>query len=161
MRWSLRDLLLLAARLVLGGVFLALAPGKIADPSSFLKAVHEYQAVPWQWPPLLVLVVVVLPWIELLGGAFLLLGILRRGSAAVLAVSLFLFTAAILFRGMAIHAAEGTAFCAIAFDCGCGTGVVPICRKILENTGLLALALILAGAGPDRYTLPGLLRRRR
>lgn len=160
MKASLRDWLLLGARVLVGGVFLALAPGKIVDPVAFLKAIHEYQAVPEHWPFVLNLAAVVLPWLELLGGAFLILGVLRRGTAAVLAASLFLFSAAILFRGLAIHAEQGISFCAVAFDCGCGTGVVPVCRKLLENSTLLALALVLATARPDRLTLPAFLRRR-
>ena len=47
---------------------------------------------------------------------------------------------------MALQAATGTPFCAIRFDCGCGTGEVVICPKLVENTLLTLAGAILVGA---------------
>ena len=59
-----------------------------------------------------------------------------------IAVMLAVFTPAILLRALAIQAAEGTPFFEIAFDCGCGAGVVVIWQKLLTNTALFLAALI-------------------
>jgi hypothetical protein len=47
----------------------------------------------------------------------------------------------------------------VKFDCGCGTGAVFICRKLVENV-LLALVAgwLLTGAGQRFCLRPGLLK---
>jgi len=58
------------------------------------------------------------------------------------------FTLIVLKRALAIASAEGILFCAVKFNCGCGTGDVLICQKLVENTGLMLLALLpLSGLG--------------
>ncbi|HEX9794088.1 MAG TPA: MauE/DoxX family redox-associated membrane protein [Planctomycetota bacterium] len=153
------DLGLFAARLLLGGMFVWLAIGKLQDPPAFLKAVRAYEILPSSPPWLLNGVAVSLPWIELLGGTLLILGLLRRGVAVVLAASLLLFTTAIFFRAQGIHASEGTPFCSIAFDCGCGTGETLICWKLAENLLLLAVAVFLVFAPSGRLALSALAGR--
>jgi len=50
------------------------------------------------------------------------------------------FTIVVFLRALDIQAAEAKPFCAVKFDCGCGTGEVFICSKLLEN----ALQLLLS-----------------
>jgi hypothetical protein len=57
---------------------------------------------------------------------------------------LLIFTFAVTLRAIAIHQNVGTAFCAIRFDCGCGTGEVQICSKLVENIALIVLAAFVA-----------------
>jgi uncharacterized membrane protein YphA (DoxX/SURF4 family) len=99
----------------------------------------------------------VLPWFEVFCGVLLLTGIAVRGSALVLLAMLIPFTFIVLKRALAIASAEGILFCAVKFNCGCGGGDVYICQKLIENTGLMLLALLpLAGLGKKwavRYSL--------
>jgi hypothetical protein len=68
-----------------------------------------------------------------------------RGTAVLSLLMLLPFTALVLNRALAIQAAQGVAFCAVRFDCGCGAGEVFICHKLIENgVLLLASALLLA-----------------
>jgi hypothetical protein len=53
------------------------------------------------------------------------------------------FTIVVTLRAFKIQEAEKIAFCAIVFDCGCGTGEVNICRKLVENSLLMLLSLML------------------
>jgi hypothetical protein len=58
------------------------------------------------------------------------------------------FTCAVARRALGIHALQHIAFCAIKFDCGCGAGEEFICRKVVENLGLMILsAWIVLGWG--------------
>jgi hypothetical protein len=63
-----------------------------------------------------------------------------RGAALMLLTMLVPFTLLVLRRALAIHATQGTPFCAISFDCGCGAGEVVICTKLLENSALTFLS---------------------
>jgi hypothetical protein len=129
------------ARLILGGVFLYTGLAKGLVPVDFLKLLREYGLV--ETPLLLNSMAVTLPWLEVLCGLLLLAGIAIQGTALLSLSMLLPFTAVVWQRALAIQAATGTAFCGIRFDCGCGTGEVNICRKLLENGVLVACGLFL------------------
>ncbi len=129
------------ARWILGGLFIYMGLNKALDPVDFLKLVRQYDLV--QWPLALNLIASVLPWFEVFCGLLLVLGVAVRGSALLLAAMLIPFTVVVIRRALTIHDAGGIAFCAIKFDCGCGTGEVFICRKIVENALLTLVSCLL------------------
>lgn len=129
------------ARWLLGGLFLYMGLDKALHPVEFLKLLRQYDVV--QSHLLLNLTAATLPWFEVCCGLLLLAGVAVRGTALVLGAMLVSFTAMVLQRAVVIHAAGGMPFCAIKFDCGCGTGEVFICRKLVENTLLTLLAAAL------------------
>lgn len=132
------------ARWLLGAVFIYMGLSKALQPADFLKAVRAYETV--QDPFLLNSIAGALPWFEVFCGALLLAGVAVRGSALVLIALLVPFTWMLLHRALALDAA--IPFCAIKFDCGCGGGEVLVCRKLLENVGLILLSgWLLAGRG--------------
>lgn len=156
----LREAGLLLARLAVGAVFVRLSLSKIAEPVDFLRAVRGYGILPEEPYWLLNVVALSLPWLELLGGLALLAGVLRRGVPAVLVLMLAAFTAAVAWRARGIqHELGYPSFCDVKFDCGCGTGVVEICPKIVENLLLLGFAALLWSAGPGRWTARALWRK--
>jgi uncharacterized membrane protein YphA (DoxX/SURF4 family) len=136
----------LAARGLLGALFVYTGLEKGLDPVLFLKLVRQYDLV--QTPFLLNSIAATLPWFEVFCGMLLLAGIAVRGAALTLAGILIPFTAVVWHRALILQAARAIPFCAVKFDCGCGTGEVFICGKLLENAGLILLALwLLAGRG--------------
>jgi uncharacterized membrane protein YphA (DoxX/SURF4 family) len=140
------ELVCVAARWILGALFVYMGLTKALHPVDFLKILREYHIVGSH--VLLNLIAASLPWFEVLCGVLLLGGIAVRGSALLLIGMLVPFTLGVLNRAMAIHAAESIPFCAVRFDCGCGAGEVIICHKLLEN-GLLILLSILLLFGRD------------
>jgi len=133
-------------RWFLGGIFIYMGMAKAIDPVGFLKLIREYEMVGNS--VLLNSIASVLPWFEVFCGVLLLTGVAVRGSALVLLGMLIPFTLIVLKRALAIASAEGILFCAVKFNCGCGTGDVLICQKLVENTGLMLLALLpLVGLG--------------
>jgi len=136
------DVLALAGRWALGGFFIYMGLNKAADPVAFLKLVRQYDLFPT--PLLLNGVAALLPWFEVFCGALLIAGIAVRGAALVVAALLVPFSLAILGRALDLGSAQGIPLCAVKFDCGCGTGEVNACRKLVENTLWTALALWLA-----------------
>ena len=133
--------LTLVARLCLGGLLIYSGVAKTQDPAGFLKLLRTYELT--SHPFVLNLIAATLPWFETFCGLLLLTGIALRGTALVSLLMLVPFTSVVLMRALAIQARDGVSFCAIRFDCGCGTGEVGICHKLVENGLLMAAALLL------------------
>jgi len=134
------------ARWLLGAVFLYMGLSKALYPVDFLKLLRQYDIV--QSSLLLNSTAAALPWFEVFCGLLLLTGIAVRGTALTLMVMLVPFTGLVLHRALLLHSALAIPFCAVKFDCGCGTGEEFICRKLLENFLLILLtAWLLVGHG--------------
>jgi hypothetical protein len=101
--------------------------------------------------------VAVLPWFEIFCGLLLLAGVAVRGTAVMLILMLVPFTFLVFRRALAVQSALDIPFCMVKFDCGCGTGEVFICRKLLENFLFIVFSgWLLAGYGRKlcvRHTL--------
>ncbi len=96
----------LAARLILGGVFIYASFDKILHPAAFADAVFNYQLLPSQ---LINLMALILPWLELILGVLLLSGFWLSG--AVFGVNLLM----IIFLGaLIVNTARG-----LNISCGC------------------------------------------
>ena len=133
-------------RVALGALFIYMGLSKTIHPVDFLKLLRQYELteVPW----LLNSVAATLPWFEIFCGMLLVAGVGVRGVSLILAILLAAFTAVVFHRALGLHAALAIPFCAVKFDCGCGSGEVFICRKLVENLVQLALCgWLLAGAG--------------
>jgi uncharacterized membrane protein YphA (DoxX/SURF4 family) len=134
-------LVALLARWALGAWFIYLGLNKALHPVEFLKLVRQYQMV--ANPVVLNSIAALLPWFEVFCGVLLVAGVAVRGTALLSLGMLGGFTFAVLKRALAIVAANGIPFCAVKFDCGCGTGEVLICHKLLENSLLILLSGLL------------------
>jgi uncharacterized membrane protein YphA (DoxX/SURF4 family) len=140
------NLFTLLARWMLGAAFLCAGMSKALHPVEFLKLMRQYDMTHSAW--LLNSMAAALPWFEVFCGLLLLAGIAVRGTALTLTVMLVPFTGLVLHRALLLQAAQNIPFCAVKFDCGCGTGAEFICHKLLENLVFLALsAWLVAGRG--------------
>ena len=143
---AVANLLTVLARWLLGVVFLYLGLAKAMHPVELLKLMHQYDLT--QNTLFLNFIAVSLPWFEVFCGVLLLAGVAVRGTALTLMVMLVPFTLLVWHRALLLHAAQHIPFCAVKFDCGCGTGEEFICRKLVENFLLLVLSVwLLAGRG--------------
>ncbi|HEX5397660.1 MAG TPA: MauE/DoxX family redox-associated membrane protein [Verrucomicrobiae bacterium] len=134
------------ARWLVGGVFLYMGMSKALDPVDFLKLLRQYDLT--QSSLILNSLASALPWFEVFCGLLLVAGIAVRGTALTILAMLLPFTWVVLHRALQIESVLKIPFCAVKFDCGCGTGEEFICRKLLENFLLMALAgWLLMGRG--------------
>ena len=85
----------LLARLILGGIFIYAGYDKILHPAAFAKAVYNYQILP---DGLINLTTIILPWLELVLGSFLIIGIWLPGTAVMSNLLLLTFTGALFFN---------------------------------------------------------------
>jgi putative oxidoreductase len=136
--WSAGVFAVLLMRWLLGGLFVYMGLSKALQPELFLKLVRQYQLM--HDPLALNAVAAALPWFEVFCGLLLLAGVAVRGSALLLLMMLIPFTIVVLRRALAIAATQGLPFCAVKFDCGCGSGEVLICHKLLENSLLILMS---------------------
>ena len=143
------------ARLLIGGLFIWMGAAKVQDPVSFLKQIRLYEMLPESPSHLLNGTAILLPWLEVVCGLALIVGVYVRGAGAMIAFMLLTFTPAIFLRAWQIHTVESTPFFNIAFDCGCGAGEVIIWKKLLNNTLLFLGSLIPVFSGSRRFCLGG------
>ncbi|MBE3131704.1 MAG: DoxX family membrane protein [Acidobacteria bacterium] len=131
--------LLVLFRLVLGGLFVYAGVVKVLDPLDFAQNIRNYRLV---GQSLSFIAAVVLPWLEILAGVALALGVWKRASALIISgllVFFILLTLVTIARGLDV-------------DCGCfgalsrksGLGV------ILEDLGMLFMGLCLLFAPEKR-----------
>ncbi len=152
------DLVTVLGRWFVGGAFIYMGVLKLLDPVQFLKLVRQYEMVQTPW--VLNSIAAALPWFEVFCGTLLVAGIAVRGVAVNLILMLIPFTVLVLKRALAVAATQNLPFCAVSFDCGCGTGEVLICQKMLENTALIFLSgWLLSGRGSQLSARYSLLRR--
>ena len=89
-------------RLVVGIIFLYAGVVKIADPLGFAQALYNYRLLPaWTINPL----AIILPWLELVVGGSLVLGIWTLGAGVVASLLFAVFAGALgvnLIRGLDI-----------------------------------------------------------
>jgi uncharacterized membrane protein YphA (DoxX/SURF4 family) len=140
-----------AARLLTGGVWIWAGAIKLPDPDQSVLSVRAYQLLPGDTATT---VGHLLPVLEVVVGACLVLGLLTRGAAL---VSGLLFVAFII--GIASVWARG-----ITIDCGCfgDGGFDPDAAsrypwEIARDVGLLALSAYLLWQGRTRLALDNLL----
>ncbi|UCE65203.1 MAG: DoxX family membrane protein [Candidatus Zixiibacteriota bacterium] len=124
--------ILLISRIVLGGLFIYSSIDKIIDPLAFATIIHHYRLAP---PNMINFAAVVIPWIELIAGVFLIFGIRLKASALTINLMLVFFTVVLAI----------TAFRGINVACGCfstSTAVKSnLVIRIIEDFGMLALGL--------------------
>lgn len=142
----------LVLRLCVGGILLWAGLAKIGEPALFAQTVRAYDIAPVAW---IHTFAVVMPWMEISVGAFLVAGIWTR-SAALGALGLLLsFGVALgvnLYRGA-------------DFDCGCFgfDGAGGSIESALVKDGLLILASVVLLLLPEKIdwikSLAGWVRR--
>lgn len=127
--------LLIAFRIIVGGVFVYASLNKLMDQEEFAKAIYNYKFLP---SALINIFAIVLPYVELIAGLFLIAGIYVRGSSFLILLMLIIFIIALAqayLRGLDIN-------------CACFSLENPeqksdIFTRIIEDILLLAATIII------------------
>ena len=148
-------------RIFLGAYFVNSGVMKALDPVLFLKAVRLYDMLPESPAIFINATAVVLPWLEILCGVALVLGIMRRGAGTIIALMLGVFSPAIFLRALVVMKEEAISFFEVAFDCGCGTGAETIWIKLSQNFGLFLAAVCIVISSSTGFSALSLFRKDR
>jgi len=125
-------------RVILGIMFIYASYDKIADPAAFSKNIHNFHITPIAVENLAALII---PWIELIIGVFLIFGLFLEGTTSITITMLIFFIAILsqaVFRGIDVH-------------CGCfkleaDVGVtdfrMELIKRIVEDIIYIGMALV-------------------
>jgi len=126
------DYLSLVVRVTIGIIFIYASIDKIMYPGDFARIVYNYHLLPGS---LINLMALILPWIEMICGIFLIFGIYKDGSILLINILVVIFIIAIginLIRG-------------VSLECGCFTvssrAKSSALSLLLRDLGLLVLTL--------------------
>lgn len=119
-----------ALRVYLGSFFIYASLSKIPHPAQFAEAIANYRLVPYMFVNL---VAVILPWIELVTGLFLIIGFKSKTSIILIGLLLIVFDVMILIN----------MYWGAPITCGCyDTAGEPIgWKKTLENALMLVFSV--------------------
>jgi uncharacterized membrane protein YphA (DoxX/SURF4 family) len=146
-RRLLHPWLTVRAQIALGAVFVAAALPKLADPPGFAEAIWNYQLAPaWLIHP----AALALPWLELLCGLALCLGVWVRPATAWLGTLLLVFLAALSINLARNHPVDCGCFHTQASARSAEDRVADMRWAVLRDLGLLALAAQILAAGAYR-----------
>ncbi|MGH9315748.1 MAG: MauE/DoxX family redox-associated membrane protein [Thermoanaerobaculia bacterium] len=104
--WLLHPWLSIRVQLGLGAIFVVAAIPKIADPPAFAHMIYNYRLVPGVVVNVMALV---LPWVELMAGLALFVGVWKRTATGVTGLLLLVFLVA-----LSVNLARGN-----PVNCGC------------------------------------------
>ena len=100
--------LVFAIRLIAGAIFIYASIDKITHPEQFARIVYNYKILPGF---AINLFAITLPWLEMICGLFLILGIMTRSSALIIFFLTLMFIIA-----LSVNLARG-----VDLSCGCFT----------------------------------------
>jgi len=128
-------------RVILGIIFIYASYSKILDPAAFSKNIHNYHTtdnIIWVEN----LISLILPWLELIVGVFLIFGVFLEGATSI-TIGMLIFFIIILsqavFRGIDVHCG---CFKAEA-DAGTIDLRLELIRRIVEDFLYLGMALVI------------------
>lgn len=135
----------LAARIIVGLIFIYAGIGKVIEPEKFAKEIFNYSILPYF---LINITALIMPWLEVIVGIFLIAGIRIKASGFISSGLMAVFIIAVfsaMVRGLDIN-------------CGCFSdkNVMVGWPKIFENLGILILALYVTFFPVNKFTLENL-----
>lgn len=154
MTWSERlthPWLTVRVQIALGAIFVAAALPKITDPPSFAHMIYNYRILPGG---LIHITALVMPWLELITGLALILGVWVKPARWIIGAMLVVFMVAISINLLRDN----------AIDCGCfNTSAANLTHEerirdmwivILRDTGMLLMIAQMAWAERRHRTRP-------
>lgn len=141
-------------RMFLGGLFLLAGSLKIQDPQAFLFAINGFKLLP---PHLAYTMAFVIPCVEIVAGAMLVLGLWSRAAALVLVGLLFAFILGIV--NVLVNGYDTKCSCFGRIEWPCPAEVGPC--QIIRNCIMALFAVPVFVWGPGTLSIDHVLERRR
>jgi uncharacterized membrane protein YphA (DoxX/SURF4 family) len=122
-------MIVLLARLLIGGILIYACIEKIVNPGEFARAIDNYHIIPFGLENSMA---IILPWLELTIGICLILGVFLDGASFLVIFMMMIFIIAISYAILS----------GFNIECGCGLkpGELVGVQKIIEDLTYLILA---------------------
>lgn len=137
---NLNKWVILATRIIIGGIFIYASIDKIAHPDAFARIIHNYRLFP---PSLINVIAIIVPWVELISGALLIIGWKCKAANLIIGgmLTVFIITLTISYiRGININ-------------CGCfstaSSTKSDLLMRIFEDT-LMVIGCLIIGFAINR-----------
>ncbi len=136
------SIIILFARILIGGILIYASINKIVDPGGFARAIDNYHIIPFGLENIMA---IILPWLELIVGLCLIIGVFIDGAAFLVIVMMVIFIVAITFAILSGYNIE----------CGCGLkpGELVGIQKIIEDLTYLILTWMILKRPSHRFEL--------
>ena len=136
------SIIVLIARILIGGILIYSSVNKIVDPGGFARAIDNYHLIPFGLENSMA---IVLPWLELIIGICLIFGLFIDGAAFLVIVIMVIFIVAITYAILSGYNIE----------CGCGLkpGELVGVQKIIEDLTYLILSWMILKRSNRRFEL--------
>lgn len=138
------DYLTIAVRLFIGGLFIYASYYKIVQPADFARSIWYYHMVPGN---LINLMAIILPWLELICGIAIIIGLWYRGAVIWMNLMTVMFIIA-----LSIAYARG-----ISIDCGCFKAAAASTNSardtLIRDIGLILLTMQLLFSRSKKFML--------
>ena len=136
------SIVVLISRILIGGILIYSSFEKFIDPSRFASVINNYHIIPFGLENSFG---IILPWIELIVGICLMLGIFIDGVAFIVIIIMVIFIIAITYAIINGYNIE----------CGCGLkpGEMIGIQKIIEDFTYLILAWMILKRPKHRFEL--------
>ena len=136
------NIIVLIARLLIGGILIYASFDKIVNPGEFARAINNYNIVPFGLENSMAIII---PWLELIIGLCLVLGVFIDGASFLVIMLMIIFIVAISYAILSGYNIE----------CGCGLnpGELVGIQKIIEDFTYLILAWIIIKRRKRKFEL--------
>jgi uncharacterized membrane protein YphA (DoxX/SURF4 family) len=136
------NIIVLITRILIGGILIFASINKIVDSEGFAGAIDNYHILPFGLENS---IAIVLPWLELIIGICLILGVFVDGAAFLVIIIMSVFIFAITYAILS----------GFNIECGCGLkpGELVGIQKIIEDVTYSILAWIILKRPNRRFEL--------
>lgn len=136
------SIIILIARILIGGILIYASIDKIVDPGGFAGTIDNYRIIPFGLDNIMA---IILPWLELIVGLCLIIGVFIDGAAFLVIIMMVVFISAITYAILSGYNIE----------CGCGLkpGELIGIQKIIEDITYLILAWMILKRPNHRFEL--------
>ncbi|MFK7885052.1 MAG: DoxX family protein [Phycisphaerales bacterium] len=127
-------------RIALGGLFCLAAFKKISDPQSFAEAIKGFKILDVaQFEPMIISAAYTIPWVEMIAGVLLILGLWTRAAALTIGFALLMFIGGLISVIQRELDASCSCFGDLKLFCGAEVGWCQVLRNLvlLIPTGYL------------------------
>lgn len=130
----------ISSQIIIGSIFIIASFSKIGDPHGLSVIIKSYGILP---NSMATLASYVMPWVELLSGISLVLGVMPKYGAGIIFLMNIGFIPSLIYRTFVEASKNAISIFQVGFDCGCGLGENLAWVLIIRDVGFTLMAILI------------------